>query len=217
MFNKESGEFMRIRNIKDADLILKSSSYIVSEPNQFKNKWSKLFNNNNPINLEIGMGKGDFIIDMALKNPQINFIGLEKYSSVIVRAVKKLQNLNISNLKLINADALNLKDIFDHEIDTIYLNFSDPWPKKRNAKRRLTSTVFLSIYDDLFKTNKKIMLKTDNIILFASSIVSLSSYGYTITDISLDLWSTDKVYSETEYEHKFRMLGTKINYLQAEK
>lgn len=217
MFNKESGEFMRIRNIKDADLILKSSSYIVSEPNQFKNKWSKLFNNNNPINLEIGMGKGDFIIDMALKNPQINFIGLEKYSSVIVRAVKKLQNLNISNLKLINADALNLKDIFDHEIDTIYLNFSDPWPKKRNAKRRLTSTVFLSIYDDLFKTNKKIMLKTDNIILFESSIVSLSSYGYTITDISLDLWSTDKVYSETEYEHKFRMLGTKINYLQAEK
>lgn len=217
MFNKESGEFMRIRNIKDADLILKSSSYIVSEPNQFKNKWSKLFNNNNPINLEIGMGKGDFIIDMALKNPQINFIGLEKYSSVIVRAVKKLQNLNISNLKLINADALNLKDIFDHEIDTIYLNFSDPWPKKRNAKRRLTSTVFLCIYDDLFKAHKKIMLKTDNIILFESSIVSLSSYGYTITDISLDLWSTDKVYSETEYEHKFRMLGTKINYLQAEK
>ena len=112
---------------------------------------------------------------------------------------------------------MNLDKWFNKEIDTIYLNFSDPWPKKRHAKRRLTSEIFLSLYDKVFKDTCKIVQKTDNSILFESSIISLSNYGYKIEDISLDLWSTDKIYSETEYEHKFRLQGDKIYYLRAVK
>ena len=206
---------MRIRNIKNADGLINNSKYIVDKPSDYKGKWNKLFNNNNPINLEIGMGKGNFIIDMATKNPNINFIGLEKYTNVIVRAVKKLNDIELPNLKLINIDALNINEIFDKEIDLVYLNFSDPWPKKRNAKRRLTSINFLKLYDSIFKKKKEIKLKTDNQILFESSILSLNEYGYKIVDISLDLWSTDKVYSETEYEHRFKDLGVNIKYLDA--
>ena len=204
---------MRIRNIKNAEILVDNSKYLIKESN--KGKWQNLFGNKNPIHLEIGMGKGDFIIDMAKKNPDINFIGLEKYTNVIVRAIKKLEDENISNLKLLNIDALNLNDYFDKEIDVIYLNFSDPWPKKRNAKRRLTSEIFLNIYDNIFKNINNIYLKTDNTILFESSIITLTNHGYKIEDISLDLWSTDKTYSETEYEHKFRTQGVKINYLHA--
>ena len=208
---------MRIRNLKNTEVLIKNNNYIVDNPCDYKGKWSSLFNNDNPINLEIGMGKGDFIIDMAMKNPNINFIGLEKYTSVIVRAIKKLEGINLNNLKLINIDALNIEDIFEKEINLIYLNFSDPWPKKRNAKRRLTSVNFLELYDNIFKGKKEILLKTDNQLLFESSILSLNEYGYKIVDISLDLWSTDKVYSETEYEHKFRNLGVNIKYLDAVK
>ena len=163
------------------------------------------------------MGKGNFIIDMAKKNPDINFIGLELYTNVLARAAKKLENEEIPNLKLINANALNLNEMFDHEISTIYLNFSDPWPKKRNAKRRLTSETFLNIYDEIFKDKKIIMQKTDNVGLFESSIISLTEHNYHITDISLDLWNTDKIYSKTEYEEKFTNQGIKILYLKAEK
>ena len=204
---------MRIRNIKNADELINNSNYIIKE--NYKGKLHTLFKNNNPIHLEIGMGKGDFIIDMAKKYPNINFIGLEKYTSVIVRAVKKLNTLELKNLKLINIDALNLEEYFDKEIDLIYLNFSDPWPKKRYAKRRLTSLNFLNIYDKIFKDKCEIVMKTDNTILFESSIITLTNYGYKIVDISLDLWKTDKIYSETEYEHKFRTQGIKINYLHA--
>jgi tRNA (guanine-N7-)-methyltransferase len=206
---------MRIRNIKNADEIINGSKEIILKPEDYKNKWNLLFNNDSPIHLEIGMGKGNFIIDMALNNPDINFIGLEKYTSVIVRAIKKLEGKNIPNLKLINGDALNLSNYFGKEISRIYLNFSDPWPKKRTAKRRLTSEVFLRIYDDIFKNDADIMQKTDNQGLFESSIISLSNYGYVFEDISLDLWSTDKTYSETEYEHKFKNQGIKIKYLKA--
>lgn len=206
---------MRIRNIKNTFELVSNSKYLVDNPCEYKGKWSYLFNNDNPINLEIGMGKGNFIIDMAIKNPNINFIGLEKYTNVIVRAIKKLNNIELPNLKLINIDALNIDNIFDKEINLIYLNFSDPWPKKRNAKRRLTSINFLKLYDNIFKNTKEIKLKTDNQVLFESSILSLNEYGYKIIDISLDLWSTDKVYSETEYEHKFKELGVNIKYLHA--
>ena len=206
---------MRIRNLKNTDELVSNSKYLINNPFDYKGKWQELFNNNNPIYLEIGMGKGNFIIDMAIKNPNINFIGLEKYTSVIVRAIKKLNGVELSNLILINIDALNINDVFDKEIDLIYLNFSDPWPKKRNAKRRLTSISFLKLYDSIFKSKKEIKLKTDNQLLFESSILSLNLYGYKIVDISLDLWSTDKVYSETEYEHKFKELGVNIKYLDA--
>ena len=131
-------------------------------------------------------------------------------ASIVARALKKLEDLKVPNLKIINGDALELNEIFDKEISTIYLNFSDPWPKERHAKRRLTSRVFLSIYDDIFKSDGVIIQKTDNVNLFESSIISLTNYGYKIVDISLDLWNTDKTYEETEYEHKFKSQGFSI-------
>ncbi len=208
---------MRIRNLKNTQEIVENTTYLLNNPKEYKGTFNKLFNNDNPIHLEIGMGKGNFIINMAKKYPNINFIGLELYTNVIARAIKKLNEEDIPNLKLININALELNDIFDKEISCIYLNFSDPWPKKRNAKRRLTSEVFLSVYDNIFKGDKLIIQKTDNIGLFESSIVSLSQYGYTIEEISLDLHNTDIDNVETEYEHKFASQGIKINYLKARK
>ena len=205
---------MRLRNVKDAKDIVSNSKYVINNPQEYKGSFSKLFNNSNPISLEIGMGKGDFIINMAIKNPDINFIGLEKYQSIIVRATQKLENLNLNNLKLICMDAKELNEVFAKEIDTIYLNFSDPWPKKRHAKRRLTSDTFLPIYDSIFKKDKRIVQKTDNVGLFEYSIVSLSNYGYVIKDISLDLHNTSKENVMTEYEKKFSSQGIKINYLE---
>ena len=217
MRKRESSDNMRIRNIKNADEIIKDNKYIIENPERYKGHYQELFNNNNEIHLEIGMGKGDFIISKALNNPDINFIGLEKYTSIVARAVKKLEDLDLPNLKIINGDALNLNNIFEKEISTIYLNFSDPWPKARHSKRRLTSDTFLNIYDDVFKNKCVILQKTDNTNLFESSIISLTNYGYKIEDMSLDLWSTDKFYEETEYERKFKNEGIKINYLKATK
>ena len=208
---------MRLRNVKNANDIINKSEYIIKDPMSYKGKYKTIFNNNNPINLEIGMGKGDFIIKMAKKYPNINFIGIEKYESVLVRAVEKLNDIKLDNLKLIREDAINIDKIFNHEIDTIYLNFSDPWPKKRHAKRRLTSLVFLELYDNIFIDIPHIIQKTDNILLFASSIESLSDYGYTFNKVSLDLVNEDIDNELTEYETKFINMGTKINYLDAYK
>ena len=157
---------MRLRNVKNATNIVNESNYVIKNPEEYIGNYKKIFNNNNPINIEIGMGKGDFIIGMAKKYPDINFIGIEKYDSVIVRAIQKSNELEINNLKIIRVDANKLDQIFDKEIDTIYLNFSDPWPKDRHSKRRLTSNIFLNIYDKIFKERKRIIMKTDNINLF---------------------------------------------------
>ena len=208
---------MRLRNVRNAKEIVDNSDYVVHNPFEYKGKYKELFGNENPIHLEVGMGKGDFIINMALKYPDINFIGLEKYESIVCRAIQKLENKEIKNLKLIVIDALELGNIFDKEIECLYLNFSDPWPKKRHARRRLTSEVFLPIYDQIFKGDKLIVQKTDNVGFFESSIVSLSTYGYVIEEISLDLASTDKDNVETEYESKFKAQGIRINYLKARK
>ena len=207
---------MRLRNVKNAREIVDNSSFVVHNPDKYKGKYNKeVFNNDNPIHLEIGMGKGNFIIDKAIKNPDINFIGVERYESVLCRALEKLEDKQLPNVKIICVDAINLGDIFDKEIDTIYLNFSDPWPKKRHAKRRLTSHVFLPVYDKIFKDSKTIIQKTDNVGLYESSLVSLSTYGYTILEMSLDLASTVMENSFTEYEAKFMSQGIKINYLKA--
>ena len=208
---------MRIRNIKNAKEIVNNSKYVVNDFDNYKYNMNKLFENNNPIHLEIGMGKGQFIMKMAKKYPNINFIGVERYDSIVARAVKKLEDSNLNNVRIIIMDALNLGDYISHEIDTIYLNFSDPWPKKRQAKRRLTSQVFLNIYDDLFKNKKRIVMKTDNKGLFASSIVSLSNYGYVFKNVSLDLANSDIENETTEYEEKFMNKNEFINYLEAEK
>ena len=208
---------MRLRNVKNAREIVDNSPFVVHEPKEFKGKYNELFGNNNPIELEIGMGKGNFIIDKAMKNPDINFIGVERYESVLCRALEKLEDKQLPNVKIICIDAIELDEVFDTEISTIYLHFSDPWPKKRHAKRRLTSHVFLPVYDLIFKDEKVIVQKTDNVGLFESSIVSLSTYGYTLEDISLDLASTGMENSLTEYEAKFMSQGIKINYLKARK
>ena len=129
---------MRLKHIKNAEEIISKSKYLVKSPRENKGNWNKVFNNDNNIEVEIGMGKGKFIIEKAIQNPNINYIGIEKYDSPLVSAVKKLEELEINNLKLICIDALGIEEVFDHEIDKIYLNFSDPWPKKRHAKRRLT-------------------------------------------------------------------------------
>jgi tRNA (guanine-N7-)-methyltransferase len=208
---------MRLRKVKNALDIVESSNYVIKNPEELKGKFKSLFNNDNPIHLEIGMGKGDFVIGMAKKYPDINFIGLEKFESVQVRAVQKLEEEDIPNLRLLHMDACDVDKVFDHEIETLYLNFSDPWPKARHAKRRLTSDYFLKIYDSIFIGEPHIIQKTDNIGLFASSIESLTQYGYEITKCSLDLHSEDMDNVETEYEQKFSAKGQRINYLNAVK
>ncbi len=209
---------MRLKNVKDASKIIDASRYIIKNPADNKGKWIEIFKNKNPIDIEIGMGKGNFIIGMAKLNPNINYIGIEMYDSVIVRAVQKLQDEDINNLKLIKMDASDIEEVFDKEINTIYLNFSDPWPKKRHAKRRLTSPFFLKKYDNVFKDKKRIIQKTDNIDLFSYSIVSLSNYGYIIDDVTLDLKKVNDVYNIlTEYEEKFNKIGVRICRLKAHK
>ena len=208
---------MRLRNVKNANAILENSNYYIKEPDKNKGKWRSIFNNTNPIHLEIGMGKGDFIIEMAKMHPEINFIGVEKYESVLVRAVQKLDKYKLDNVKVINIDAMYLEEIFDKEIVNIYLNFSDPWPKNRHYKRRLTYEGFLKVYDKLFEKNALLTIKTDNDIFFESTLVSLNNYGYVFDEVSLDLWSRDIESPKTEYEIKFSNKGFKIKYLKAHK
>ena len=163
------------------------------------------------------MGKGDFIINNAIKYPDINFIGIEKFDSVIVRAIQKSNELELNNLFLIRLDALNLENIFDKEVDKIYLNFSDPWPKDRHAKRRLTSPKFLNIYENIFKNDNIIEMKTDNIDLFNYSIESLKENNYNIEYLTNDLHKETVDNIKTEYEEKFSSKGIKINKLVAKK
>jgi len=208
---------MRLRNVKNKENILDSGKYYLDNPKQYYNAWHKLFNNNNPIYIEIGMGKGDFIIENACKYPNINFIGIEKYDSVLVRAIQKSNEFELNNLKLIRMDALNIDLVFKNEIDLIYLNFSDPWPKERHAKRRLTSHVFLEKYDHIFKDKKTIIMKTDNKDLFNFSLNSLVEYGYKITYKTFGLHKENTFNIMSEYERKFSSKGVKINKLIAEK
>lgn len=204
---------MRLKHIKNADVIINQSEYIIQNPTEHKGLWNKLFNNDNNIEIEIGTGKGKFIIEKALQNPDINFIGIEKYDSPLVSAVKKLEELDIKNLKLICYDAFTIGEVFDKEVHKIYLNFSDPWPKKRHAKRRLTSEIFLSKYDSIFKDLKRIQMKTDNDDLYEYSLESLISYGYDVVKKDTNYFDT----ITTEYEDKFISLGKNINYIYVEK
>jgi tRNA (guanine-N7-)-methyltransferase len=206
---------MRLRNIKNSKEIINDSNYVVKEPNKYKGKWNTLFNNNNPIHIEIGMGKGKFILENAIRYPNINFIGIEKFDTVVVRALKKIDKYEIKNLKIIRYDAKDLENIFDKEIDLIYLNFSDPWPKDRHSKRRLTSEQFLNIYDKIFKNNKNIIMKTDNRNLFEYSIESFSMNGYKLKNISLDLHNSNfRDIITTEYEDKFVEDNMIIYYME---
>ncbi len=211
---------MRLRNVKNKEEIMKSSKLLILDYEQKKGKWKNEFENNNPIYIEIGMGKGEFILNNASAYPNVNFIGIEKYDSIVARAIQKIESGNNypNNLRIIRMDAKNIEDAFSNEIDRIYLNFSDPWPKKRHSERRLTSNTFLKKYDNIFKKNKEIVMKTDNIDLFAYSLETLSQNGYVLEKVSLDLHNSDIENNiMTEYEQKFVSKNVKINFLTAKK
>lgn len=208
---------MRLRNVKNKEEIMSHSKILVLDPKIYFGRWHQLFGNNREIRVEIGMGKGQFIVEMAKRYPEINFIGIEKYDSVIVRALEKVDEL--PNLRLIRMNALEIDEVFQKEISIIYLNFSDPWPKKRHHERRLTSQTFLKKYDSIFEDNPCIIQKTDNLSLFEYSLLSLSQYGYIFKDLSFDLYKREDLAWNvpTEYEMRFHAAGFPIYYVVAEK
>ena len=207
---------MRLRNVKNKEEIMNASSYLVKDCFNYKGRWNEVFGNNNPIYIEIGMGKGKFIIDNAKMYPDINFIGIEKYDSVIAKGLQKAPE-GINNLRMVRADALDICEIFDKEIDRVYLNFSDPWPKKRHHLRRLSSRIFLEKYDHIFKGKNVIEMRTDNKDLYTYSLVSFSEYGYTLNEVSLDLHTDNMPLITTEYEDRFSSKNMPIYYVQCSK
>lgn len=201
---------MRLRHIKNAfEDLANDTKYFVLNPKDYHGKWAlEVFKNNNPIHIEIGCGKGQFMMGLAKHFPDINFIAIEKYDSVLVRCLEKVSQDDIPNLKLVLLDALMLKEVFDKgEVEEIYLNFSDPWPKTRHAKRRLTSYIYLDIYRNILASDGAIIQKTDNRSLFESSLESLSQNDWYLTNISLDLHKTDLFNITTEYEDKWSPKG----------
>ena len=207
---------MRLRNVKNKEEIMRESDSLIVNPTNYKGKWKEYFNNDNPIYVEIGMGKGKFIVENALNNPDINYIGIEKYDSVVAKALQKIDK-KLDNLVMVRADANIIQDIFDHEVTCIYLNFSDPWPKNRHHLRRLSSSVFLEKYESIFVKKKKIEMRTDNRLLFQYSLVSFSEAGYTLKEVYLDYHQDNMPSITTEYEDKFAENGMPIYYVRCEK
>lgn len=206
---------MRLRNIAGSREVIAESKYTVKDPEQKKGLWKKeIFGNDNEIHIEIGMGKGRFIMDMAALHPGINYVGIEKYSSVLLRAIQKQEELQLPNVIFIRMDAEDITEVFDEsEVGKIYLNFSDPWPKDRHAKRRLPSREFLKRYDKILKKDGVVEFKTDNEGLFTFARDEVEPAGWNIDAITYDLHN-DEVMNEgnvmTEYEEKFSSLGNPI-------
>ncbi|MFI3213469.1 MAG: tRNA (guanosine(46)-N7)-methyltransferase TrmB [Eubacteriales bacterium] len=206
---------MRLRNITGADDVIIASEFAINEPKQQKDKWKELFGNDNPIHIEVGMGKGKFMMGMAKAHPNVNYIGIEKYSSVLLRAIQKMEEAEISNLRFILLDAKEIGEVFgEEEIDKIYLNFSDPWPKDRHAKRRLPSRQFLEKFNGILKKEGVIEFKTDNKLLFDFAVEEVEPAGWKIEQITYDLHH-DGAMNEgnimTEYEEKFSAKGNPIH------
>lgn len=210
---------MRLRNVKGARDVMEESEYVFTDPENTAGKWSEIFGNNNPVQIEIGMGKGKFITTLAGLNPGINYIGIEKYSSVLVRAVEKQKELKLPNLKFIRMDAEKITEIFEKgEADRIYLNFSDPWPKDRHAKRRLTSKEFFARYNVILKDDGEVHFKTDNRALFDFSLEEVGNAGWKIKNYTFDLHHDESLNAGnimTEYETRFSEEGKPINKLIA--
>ena len=203
---------MRLRNVKNKEIIMDESHYLIKDGKEYKGKWHEVFKNDNPIYIEIGMGKGQFIIENAKTYPDINFIGIEKYDSVMAKALQKIPE-GLDNLIMLRANALEIDDIFSKEIDHIYLNFSDPWPKNRHHLRRLSSRIFLDKYDNIFKDKKIIEMRTDNQDLFVYSLMSFSEKKYVFKKLSFDLHKDEMPSITTEYEDKFSDKGMPIYYV----
>lgn len=199
------------------DRLEKFPAIYIKNPEDFKGQWHEVFGNDNPIHIEIGSGKGQFISGMAKANPEINYIGIEMIESVLVSALDKAIEVDVPNLRLVARDAKLLEDCFEKgEIAQIYLNFSDPWPKKRHTKRRLTNPTFLTIYERLLPKAGEIHFKTDNRSLFEYSLVAFSEYNMLLTFVSLDLHNSDYEGNiKTEYEEKFSAKGFPIYRLEA--
>ena len=214
---------MRLRNIAGSREIIGESGFVVHSPERQKGNWPGIFGNNNPVHLEIGMGKGRFLMDMAKEHPAINYVGIEKYSSVLLRAVQKMEQepAPLPNVRFIRMEAEAIADVFGQgEVGRIYLNFSDPWPKDRHAKRRLTSREFLSRYDKLLKPDGQLEFKSDNKELFAFSLEELEPAGWRAKEVTYDLHH-DKGMMEgnimTEYEERFSSMGNAICKYVAER
>ena len=210
---------MRLRNIPGADEAIADSPHCIQEPMAEKGRWHLIFGNENPIHIEIGMGKGQFIMKLAKEHPDINYIGIERYSSVLIRALQKMEIEPLPNIRFLCMDASIITEVFDkEEVAKIYLNFSDPWPKERHAKRRLTSRQFFERYDKILAGNGVVEFKTDNDDLFAFSMEEVAEAGWTLDAHTFDLHH-DPVLNEgnimTEYEEKFSSLGHPIHKLIA--
>ena len=204
---------MRLRNVPGSREDIANSEFVIQNPEKHRGEIASLFPSKQPLFIEIGMGKGQFITTLAKNNPGINYIGIEKYSSVLVRAIEKQTELELPNLKFIRMDAENINDVFaENEVDGIYLNFSDPWPKDRHAKRRLTSRQFFARYEKLLKPEGKIQFKTDNSALFDFSLEEVEAANFKATEVSYDLhnseWNEGNVM--TEYEERFSAKGNPI-------
>ena len=208
---------MRYNVVKNASSILDTSKYLIKNPENYKGKWKEVFGNNNPICIELGMGRGSFIIEMAKKHPNINYIGIELDRSQTATAINNIRGNELKNLRMICSDARNIIDFFGKEIGTIYLTFSEPWPKKQDEKKRFTHESYLRLYDRVFKKNKHIILKTDNKILFSSALESLSSYWYIFDKVSLDLHNDERNIENvmTDFEKQYFKEKRPIFYVDA--
>ncbi len=212
---------MRLRKVKGAsETIAAHPEIVIPNGEELKGNWQSVFEKEQPIYIEVGMGKGQFMIGMAKQNPHLNFIGIEKFDSVMVRALEKvLEAGELPNLKLLKIDAEDLTDIFaENEVEGVYLNFSDPWPKPRHAKRRLTHENFLTRYEQITVPNGYLRFKTDNRLLFEYSLVSVTGYGMKLEDVALDLHQREALDWNimTEYEEKFSAKGQPIYRLEAQ-
>ena len=207
---------MRIRKKSWEDQELSTNEHLVHDPEKYKGMWKQYFGNDNPIYAEIGCGKGKFIVQNAVENPDVNFIGIERQTTIMAIAARKVLP-EMKNIALIRGDAETLADIFaPGELSRIYLNFSDPWPKKRWAKRRLTHRHFLDLYNTLLNGDKEIFLKTDNTVFFESSLNEFCDTGWRLSNISLDLHNSGYEGNiMTEYEERFSGLGQPIYRLEA--
>ncbi len=205
---------MRLRNISGSREVIADSGFVVHEEDWRPGSWHEIFGNDNPIQAEIGMGKGKFLYTMAKLHPMINYVGIEKYSSVLLRAVQKLEEEPLPNLKLLRMEAEEITRVFGaREVDRIYLNFSDPWPKDRHAKRRLPSREFLARYDVILKKDGRLEFKTDNRELFEFALGEMEAAGWKADYVTFDLHGDEKLMEGnvmTEYEEKFSALGNPI-------
>lgn len=210
---------MRLRNIPGSREVIAENKWCIQEPEQQKGHWNEIFGNNHPIHIEIGMGKGQFITTLAKQNPSINYVGIEKYSSVLLRGLQKMEEEPLENIRFIRMDAETICEVFDKdEVSKIYLNFSDPWPKDRHAKRRLTSRQFFARYDQILKKDGVVEFKTDNVDLFDFSLEEVKEAHWNLDAFTRDLHH-DATMNEgnvmTEYEERFSAMGNPIHKLIA--